>query len=82
VRPVRPVLTALRETLALPASLVGPVEDWALRRLALICAGEDIWETPCFGFSFLEIKKRPGTTAGQGTFLMLRYGRVNSPRKR
>ena len=30
MRPVKPVLTALREDLALPAAEVGPVESWAL----------------------------------------------------
>src|ERR1700680_4979057 len=44
VMPVRPDLTALRDDLALPASLAGPVLRWGLAWLAATCLGEDIEE--------------------------------------
>src|SRR5271167_3940078 len=40
VRPVRPVLTAFNDEVALPCALVGPVLDCALVRLALSWASE------------------------------------------
>ncbi len=40
MRPVSPVLTALRQEVALPSKLVGPVLSWALARLACSWAGE------------------------------------------
>src|SRR5581483_6617069 len=40
VRPVSPVLTALSETFDLPSGVLGPVESWALARLAASCAAE------------------------------------------
>jgi hypothetical protein len=39
------------EEAALPASVRGPVEAWALAALAVICAGVDIPGDP-FGFAF------------------------------
>ena len=39
---MRPVFTALCEDLALPASVMGPVERAALARFAVICASDDI----------------------------------------
>ena len=33
----RPVLSALKREAALPSGVRGPVERWALRRLAAIC---------------------------------------------
>ncbi len=40
MRPVRPVLTALREDLALPSEVLGPLESWALAWFAICLAGE------------------------------------------
>jgi hypothetical protein len=40
VRPVRPVLTAFRQDLALPSGVLGPLDSWALARLAASWEGE------------------------------------------
>jgi hypothetical protein len=40
VRPVRPVLTAFRQDLALPSGVLGPLDSWALARLAASWDGE------------------------------------------
>ena len=39
---VRPCFRGLRRVLALPFAVRGPVDFWALRRLAAICLGVDI----------------------------------------
>jgi hypothetical protein len=39
---VNPWLRRLAEDLALPSAEVGPVDFWALARLAAICAGVDM----------------------------------------
>jgi hypothetical protein len=40
VRPVRPVLMAFRQDLALPSGVLGPLDSWALARLAASWEGE------------------------------------------
>lgn len=42
MRPVKPVLTAFSDDLALPPADVGPVESWAFERLAVSWA-EEMW---------------------------------------
>ena len=49
--------------------------------LGILAVGVDLRLGRHFDFSWLEIKKAPVTTAGQGAFLNFRYGRVNSSRK-
>ena len=41
MRPVSPVLTALRDDFAFPCGDCGPVDNWALARFASILAGDD-----------------------------------------
>ena len=50
VSAVRPWRTALREERCLPASVLGPVLFWALRRLASICLSDVIGVGQRIGF--------------------------------
>src|SRR5262249_33726085 len=45
---VSPCLVAFWEDAALPSGVRGPVECWALARLASICAEDDIWVSAPF----------------------------------
>jgi len=62
---VSPWLVELREERCLPSSVTGPVEFFALARLAVICAGEAMSLSP-FGACMEAVGRVRGGTCPRG----------------